>query len=495
MITIENYSTEILKVDLSKLGTDVLASKDYFESLTNEGTNFVQIYGDETGGLMEFTAVFLEELNFAISKISKSNSEPQPKKKKKATLRKPVSKQVKASVPKKTKAAKRQPKRLPPKPEPNINRATKVELVDLELTFIRRYVNMHGKQKTKNQIRLFLNSLQKAIIERRIRKTSKYAKQIVKIQNDLIQLFGQLKNDSRLINLDAKRLEEYAKLIGQQIERESIKLIKSYVNLQGRHVENNRAKNLLIRIKRALTNGKIASSDKYISQIKNIRLQLISFVEKNKSGGFLIIENKELNGLNGIVGCAPSTDLKNTIMRSTDFLKMKFDKLNFQGKWRNFIGNPSPGFTTMIFGMPKTGKSYLMIEYAGYLVRNHGSVLYVAIEEELDDTLQEKLRDTEVKHPDLYVSDYLPEDLSPYDFVFLDSVTKLDLTPQDLAQLEKRYPNTSFTYVFQATKHGAFRGSNKFQHNVDVVIEVPKKGIATQYGRFNQGSEMKIFND
>jgi predicted ATP-dependent serine protease len=149
----------------------------------------------------------------------------------------------------------------------------------------------------------------------------------------------------------------------------------------------------------------------------------------------------------------------------------------------------------MIYGMPKTGKSYLMIEFAGYLARNHGSVLYVAKEEELDDTLQQKLEDTESEHDEFYVSDYLPSDLSSYNFVFLDSVTKMRLKPDDLVRLGKQYPNISFVYVFQATKHGAFRGSNEFQHDVDVVIEVPKKGIATQYGRFNQGGRMKIFKD
>ena len=554
MITLENYSTQIKKVDLSKLSTDTLASKQHFEKLTRKGTNLAKLYADESGGLIEFTAVFLEQLNFEISEASGVKPKANPTKKDKLdaykrelrkvskeylgydivsryfddeleefgkvytplelleylnsinevellipivkpskSLRKKTQKKSKKSVSQKKKVPKkRAPRRLPPKPKPQMSNATKVELVDLELKFIRRYVNMDGKVKTQNQIRLFLNSLQKAILERRIRKTSKYAKQIVKIQDDLIELYKDLKKESLLINLNPKRLEEYSKLIGRQVERESTKLIKSYVSLQGRHVENHRANNLWTRIKRALKNGKITKSDKYYSEIETIRLQLKSFVEKNKKGGFLPIASKELNGIVGYVA-APS--LKNTVMRSTDFLKMKFNKLNFQGKWLKFIGNPSPGFSTMIYGMPKTGKSYLMIEFAGYLARNHGSVLYVAKEEELDDTLQQKLEDTESEHDEFYVSDYLPSDLSSYNFVFLDSVTKMRLKPDDLVRLGKQYPNISFVYVFQATKHGAFRGSNEFQHDVDVVIEVPKKGIATQYGRFNQGGRMKIFKD
>jgi hypothetical protein len=130
----------------------------------------------------------------------------------------------------------------------------------------------------------------------------------------------------------------------------------------------------------------------------------------------------------------------------------------------------------------------------GYLARNHGKVLYVAKEEKLDATLQKKLNDTNVKHPNLFVSDYLPTTLSNYDYVFIDSVNKMELQPSDLDTLKANNPGVSFIYVFQTTKEGNFRGSNHFQHDVDVVIEIPEKGIATQNGRFNQGGEMQIFD-
>jgi predicted ATP-dependent serine protease len=55
------------------------------------------------------------------------------------------------------------------------------------------------------------------------------------------------------------------------------------------------------------------------------------------------------------------------------------------------------------------------------------------------------------------------------------------------------YPEKSFVFIFQTTKEGKFKGANTFQHDVDSVIEVPEKGKAVQYGRFNQGGEMPIF--
>ncbi len=70
----------------------------------------------------------------------------------------------------------------------------------------------------------------------------------------------------------------------------------------------------------------------------------------------------------------------------------------------------------------------------------------------------------------------------------------MELQPSDLDALKVNNPGVSFIYVFQTTKEGNFRGSNHFQHDGDVVIEIPEKGVATQNGRFNQGGEMQIFD-
>jgi hypothetical protein len=109
-------------------------------------------------------------------------------------------------------------------------------------------------------------------------------------------------------------------------------------------------------------------------------------------------------------------------------------------------------------------------------------------------TLQKKLNEKAVAHPNLYVSSYLPTSLDSYDFIFLDSVNRLGLEPTDLNKMKAKNPSKSFVFIFQSTKDGNFRGANSFQHDVDVVIEVPRKGKAVQMGRFNQGGEVSIFD-
>jgi hypothetical protein len=105
------------------------------------------------------------------------------------------------------------------------------------------------------------------------------------------------------------------------------------------------------------------------------------------------------------------------------------------------------------------------------------------------------LHDKNVQHPNLDTASQIPQSLAKYDFIFLDSVNKLGLQPEYLTRLKAQYPGKSFIYVFQSTKDGNFRGENSFQHDVDAVIEVPEKGKAVQFGRFNQGGKFRFFSN
>jgi DNA adenine methylase len=313
-------------------------------------------------------------------------------------------------------------------------------------------------------------------------------------------------------------LEETLEGIRNKKSRFSVEegFINKFLALHKAVVSKSGIKSLLIKLQSAIKKRKIKAGTPYTIKIGLIQDKLIALhhqlkgrrrieldkelikklcrelemqAAKAKKATFCKKKKTGLHEFNGIDQNQPR------IMNSLDFVKLDFKGIGFKDKWLDFIGDPSKGFTTMVFGRPKFGKSYLCIEFAGYLARNHGKVLYVAREEELDATLKIKLMDKSVAHPNLYVSDHLPEDLSPYGFVFLDSVSKLNLSPEDLDKLEKKYPSISFIYIFQVRKDGVFRGSNEFQHDVDVVIEVPEKGLAVQNGRFNQGGEMNIFKE
>lgn len=298
--------------------------------------------------------------------------------------------------------------------------------IGTEIKFIQRFLAFNDQILYKKTFEIFIDELQKAIQEKKITKKSPVAKEVIAIQQAVLNAFNTMKNAKHFV-----------------LKPTTIKHLKSIIE--------------------KYENAYDDLDDNY------------NKVKKKKV---------DLSGIDDNVN----------IMPSKDFTNLQFNSIGFTGKYLDFIGDPAPGFTAMVFGMPKMGKSYLCVDFAGYLARNHGKVLYVAKEEKLDATLQRKLKDKEVAHENLYVADALPKNLSGYDFIFLDSVNKLGLTPRDLNKLKADNKGKSFIYVFQATKGGKFKGNNEFQHDVDVVIEVPEQGKAVQFGRFNQGGKLDIFS-
>ena len=148
-------------------------------------------------------------------------------------------------------------------------KATKVERISDELKMIKRFVLMHDKVKTQNQIRLFISALQKAIAEKRIRKTSEYSKEINEIQDYLINLHGKFRSENEKIHVTIgdKKRSHYLTLVGKQAELHSVKFIKSYINLQGKSIPNIKAKNLYNRIANAINNGKLSKKDRYFKEV------------------------------------------------------------------------------------------------------------------------------------------------------------------------------------------------------------------------------------
>lgn len=577
MINSDNYYSKVSTINFSTLPPALQKGYEFVDKVTMKGESWTAYETSPT--IQKVIDGYFQKLSEHLpEKTEKKTSAPGHHEK---TVRQ--KKEKKERAPKEHKA----------QPEKEEEDFELVERIPEELRFMRRYVNLNGKKKTKEELLRFINGLQRAILERRINKESPYAKQVNYMQEALLKVYNGMKGNSVNVEVNPKTLNEFKEEIGGEKVFTSIQFIKRYVNLHGKVGIKEKAKKLFEQLNRAVKKGKIVKKDKYAEKLNQIWLSLQDFLaDKNKKT--LPMNSAELNGLLGFLGAKAKklydtyekkqkaikkkgniitfnkpfyprgtseqgftqiavTGIRkeksgaikiegfgrdsdwyksekqlidainwdwmesvhamdgldgcncelngidevsqsgNKLMSSMDFADMKFNSIGLTDKWCELMGDPAPGFTAMVFGKPKTGKSYLCVEFAGYLARNHGKVLYVAREEGLDKTLQIKLNDKNVKHENLFVSDFLPEDLSEYNFIFLDSVNKLGLSAQDLDVLCKSNPGKSFIFVFQTTKDGNFRGKNEFQHDVDVVIEVAEKGKAIQFGRYNQGGEMSIF--
>jgi hypothetical protein len=509
MLTPQNYFDRVKDIDFSTMPDAIRQSHAFVVDMTGDGNNWQDYY--ESDGIRETVDIYFnalaKQLNQGKEKSHtkapavKKSKEKQPSKETKRK-NKPTTKQD-THVPVETKSKEPVTKRM----RISIAEAKPVEHVDEEVKFVKRYVLLHGKEKTKEQVLSFINSLQKAIVEKRIRKTSHYAEQIKYIQNSLIKVYNSM-GKSTTLKIRDNVLTEMLEIAGSEKVRLSISYLKRYIGMQGKEITKEKAEKLLNVITGALDNEKVPGNDPYMEKMKKVLSSLRVYVKDATTPNVLPIQEATLVGIQrALDGCGCGKDISlhgldglekeqltpDTVMNSMDFAKVQFKTLGFTGKWLELIGDPSSNFTAMVFGKPKMGKSYLCVDFSGYLARSHGKVLYVANEEGLDYTLQEKLNDKNVKHPNLFVTGTIPNNLANYDFIFLDSVNRLGLTAEDLRVLKTKHPTKSFIYIFQATKQGNFRGENSFQHDVDVVVEVPEKGRAVQMGRFNQGGEMDIF--
>ncbi|MBP2831283.1 antirestriction protein [Aquimarina sp. U1-2] len=80
--------------------------------------------------------------------------------------------------------------------------ALPIQLVPTQdILFVKRFIGLNGKTKTKRQLLLFIQTLQKAIRTKTIRKNSVLAEDIVNIQQKLIDQYNQM-NDEELLKIE-----------------------------------------------------------------------------------------------------------------------------------------------------------------------------------------------------------------------------------------------------------------------------------------------------
>ena len=402
-----------------------------------------------------------------------------------------------------------------------------VENLEPEIRYIKRYIGLNGKTKSKDEIYSFLLALQKSILKKEIRKTSPYASVINHIQEQLIAAHKMIGDKKITIKIEPKTLEKYAEIANGKRVMLSVTYIKQYLNLLKTPTKE-KAKTLLEHINKALHFNKIPENCIYMEELKYVKSSLSEYISK---GEFNSITEQELRGLMGICRCngesvglgilptlvataagivigkridkvqdkiqeKKDSPLYNNgvveVINSSDIVSKKFDTLKFTGKWKTLIGEPSPNFSMMIYGPPKCKKSTLAIEFAKYLAANHGKVLYAAFEEGIGETLRDKIVRLNAIHKNLIFSNGLPDNLSEYRFIFVDSVNRAKLSYENLLELKRKCPDAAFVYILQVTKDGNYRGSQEIEHEVDVIIHCDENQVAHSNGRFSQGGEMEI---
>ncbi len=158
---------------------------------------------------------------------------------------------------------------------------------------------LNNKTKTKYQVLLFINALQKAIMEKRIRKTSKYASEIKNIQEQLVKLYNKMPEQIK-VDIDAPTIEKYKEITDGVKTMLSITYIKRYIGIHGKTGVKEKAKRLFDQMKKAAESKKLKLNDPYKAKLEIIYNSLNDYITGKTTTP--TIQKAELNGLMGITG-------------------------------------------------------------------------------------------------------------------------------------------------------------------------------------------------
>lgn len=521
-----------------------ITTNNYFEVASNLNFSdlpekFGLIHNDideSTGSGLDWSAVeaspdYKSMVELYFSQLAEHLQEDQSKDKAPTPTKKRATRKKGTTAKKKAAAKKKAPAK---KKKPGLKENVEY-LKDLseELKIIKRFVGLHDKEKSQLSVRRAWNYLNRLVAKGKVRASktfqgaaTPYHEQIAWIQEHLElgmkQGFASDNEEetARLV-FDEEKIAEFRGILKQYDVWPSVRLVLRYIGMQGKSPALDKVKALITAIDKATDKGQLKyCKDKTAKFMPDIRRALQNYLDKKTA--LVSMSAAPLNGLCGTVltgespvleGASweftPSSDYafaaeKEDFEEETGYIvppsrgsgrRVRSDQpprdldsgLAFSGRWQQLFNRPSPGFSALVYGPPKSGKSTLCLDFAGYLARDFGRVLYASIEEGHRSTIWERVNRLGVGHARLEILDYLPHDLSGWDFVVVDSASDGCISPDMMRSMVKRWPEVSFVFLFHVTKGGLPKGEGEFQHIVDVLVEV-RDGRAEARGRFGGGS-------
>jgi len=179
---------------------------------------------------------------------------------------------------------------------------TEVEVVPIEVTYIRSFLKLDKTTVTYADIRKRVSKMQKDILLKKIRKTSAFAPAIDKIQemyNSLLKTMNKGAN-SAVIDITPATIELLTKglNITQSVE---IKIIKRFLNLYAVKANKTemveKAKKLIVDIDFLLQKNIVTDKSSHYAEIVKIKKDLKSFIDTQK----MDVSTYVLDGLNKIM--------------------------------------------------------------------------------------------------------------------------------------------------------------------------------------------------
>ncbi len=514
MISKGNYFEKVKSIQLDQLPEALQKYYAFTKEVTEDHQHWD--YYQAAPEIKSEVEKYFEELN---AFLNKKENKPEHKEKITEAAKNPTSKKEKVIPSKKHKATSRQ-KTVPDKPTKevrikiNTEKAKPVDLILEEQKFFKRCFVMHNKTKTKEQVLNFINALQRAIVEKRIRKNSPFAKEIMQMQKAIIGYYNSMKQSKR-IEFDNGTLKRLAELSGMEKVRLTTQFLKRYIGIHGKDITKEKAGNLINLIEKNIQTSNIKKSDPYFERIKNVLASLKQFVKTARSGDRVAVHEEVLSGINSILeSCGCVTKKKGTlgeipnnaqtqalkddgIMTVEEARNLKFNPVPLTGKWKELIGEFCTPTQFFVHGLGGSGKTTFVLLFTQYLASLGYKILYVAGEQYGSPTFTKLLNEKNIAAGENFQIVNKIDLLNPaqFDFVVLDSKDHLALDIEDFLKLTQKYPHQSFIVLSQGLKNGNFRGSERWRNTVDVMIAAINGIIRTGHdkNRWGGSGEMKVF--
>lgn len=279
-LTVKNYQEATKGIDFSKLPQAAQEAHKEFSS-------FADFYNEDKDikEMLDNHFKIVEPYLDAPKRASKTA-------KAKATTTKKTAPKKKAKASPKTKPTSRE-KAMPKQAK---RKANEVDVMPMEIRIIRRYISMDNKKVSERQVSLLYKAIQRAAIEKTIRKTSKYADEIKKIGNDLAQTYKQM-NDTCTFEVPQALHSKLKTIVDSYGVTPAVALIKRFIGLYN-NITEAKAQRLLTSINNAIKSGKVKSSEKEYKHIKTVQDHLKTYLDSDK----LLVTDVQLNGLKGLAG-------------------------------------------------------------------------------------------------------------------------------------------------------------------------------------------------
>jgi hypothetical protein len=353
-----------------------------------------------------------------------------------------------------------------------------------EVKFIKRYVALDGKTATKKEIHDFIDALQKAISEKHIRKTSRYAKSIEGIQNELIRCHN-LMTSPIVIKISKEKLEHLKKELKSEAAKPQCRGIGKIYNANGKlapckDVTYTDAVGKKGRCSYHKGVGEIFShKPKKIKAKKLDKCHDKMYSSSYSSRGRCSYHRGSTSSLRGI-----DEKKKDELFTDLNHIKSK-DTFKLNGELGKFLGDLERyQLAITLEGDQGSGKSQMAFQLANAFADKQFKVGLFSLEMGADSSLISRNRDKyiDAKNRDrILITGQAPEGIltvrthaNDFDTIVIDSWNKLDVDSNEFDKLRKDFPNTIWIVIFQRTTAGTIRGGTRPLYDAGINIEVVK---------------------